>query len=402
MSGFDPQEFLAALRRVLPNSGERIPLHEPCLTRRDKTVVGECVESGWVSSVGKHVDRFEEGLRELLGVEHVVACVNGTSALHICLQQVGVQRGEEVLVPALTFVGTANAIRYCSAVPHFIDSEERTLGVDPEKLAEYLSEIVVEKDGGCWNLRTERRIAALVVVHVFGHPVDLDALQAVADRYGLPIVEDAAESLGSTYKGQATGSFGRMAALSFNGNKIITTGGGGAIVTTDPELARRSRHLTTTAKVPHRWAFYHDRVGYNYRMPSLNAALGCAQLEQLDEFLAVKRDLAGRYEQALAGVGGLRFFAENPGTRSNYWLNLVLLDEAETHHRNSVLDLTRDNNIETRPAWTLMSKLPAFVDSPSMDLAGAESLEQRIINLPSSVSVVRGPGYRPGNGQGNT
>ncbi len=389
MSSFDPQEFLAVLRRVLPNDGHRVALHEPYLTERDKEVVGECVASGWVSSVGKHVDCFEKGLRELLGVEHIVACVNGTSALHICLEQVGVRPGDEVLVPALTFVGTANAIAYCGAVPHFIDSEERTLGADAAKLAEYLADTVEIRNGACWNRRTNRRVAALMIVHVFGHPADLDALLAVADRYGLPLVEDAAESLGSQYKGRATGSFGRTAALSFNGNKILTTGGGGAIVTDDHKLAEQARHLTTTAKVPHRWAFFHDRVGYNYRMPSLNAALGCAQLEQLPEFLSAKRCLARCYEEAFAGVSGLRFFLENPETKSNHWLNLVLLDEAESRHRDAVLDLTRENNIETRPVWTLMSKLPAFENCSSMDLSGAESLERRVINLPSSVSLGR-------------
>jgi perosamine synthetase len=378
------QAVLNALQSVLPPGNGFISLHEPSFSGNEWNYVKECLDTGWVSSVGKFVDRFEEDLAAYTGVKRSIAVVNGTAALHICLLLAGVKAGDEVLIPALTFIATANAVSYCGAIPHFIDSEECTLGVDPRKLARYLEEIAEERVDGCYNSVTGRRIKAIVPMHTFGHPVDLDPLVEVCQRFNITLIEDAAESLGSCYKGRHTGQWGLLSALSFNGNKTITTGGGGAILTNDEELARLAKHITTTAKVPHRWEFNHDMVGYNYRMPNLNAALGCAQLEQLPDFLAAKRDLAERYRQAFAEIPGIKFFSEPANSRSNYWLNTLLLDEDCAGQRDALLEASNEMGIMTRPAWTLMSKLPMFAGCPKMDLSVAESLEQRLINIPSS------------------
>ncbi len=377
--------IIEKLRSVLPADRSFIALHEPYFQGREWDYVKECIDTGWVSSVGKYVDLFEQKLAEHTEVAHAVAVANGTAALHICLQLVGVEAGDEVLMPTLTFVATANAISYCGAIPHLVDSEERTLGLDPHKLADYLAEIAEVRADGSYNRVTGRRIKAVVPMHTFGHAVDLDPLLDLCARYRLELVEDAAESLGSFYKGKHTGGFGRISALSFNGNKVVTTGGGGAIVTNDPELAKRAKHLTTTAKVPHRWEFNHDAIGYNYRMPNLNAALGCAQLEQLDAYVEQKRALAERYREAFADLAGVRFFTEPEFSRSNYWLNAILLDEQQAHLRDSLLEATNSAGIMTRPFWTGMHKLPMFADCPRMDLSVAESLERRTINIPSSV-----------------
>lgn len=388
-------QILAALRMVLGDA--RPGLHEPVFCGNEIAYLKECVETGWVSSAGKFVDRFEDELARYIGVARAVATVNGTAALHICLELAGVRPGDEVLVPTLTFVGTLNAVHYTGAVPHFVDSDEATLGVDPEKLGSYLRRIAVPGPDGPVNRQTGRPLRALVPVHAYGHPVDLDAICAVCEAYGLVLVEDAAESVGSFYRGVHTGTRGRLAALSFNGNKTITTGGGGAVLTNDAELGRLAKHITTTAKRPHRWAFYHDVVGYNYRMPNINAALGCAQLEQLEEFLAAKRALAGRYLEAFAGVAGAHVFEEPSFARSNYWLNVLLLDEDREHLLEAVLAATNDAGIATRPAWTLMHKLPMYCDCPRMDLSTAERLERRLINLPSGVGAARSanPRTRP-------
>lgn len=381
----DHQAVLAALRECLPaGDGSTIALHEPWFGGNEWTYVKECLDTGWVSSVGKFVDRFEADLAAFTGVRRAVAMVNGTAALHICLRLVGVMPGDEVLVPALTFVATANAVTYCGAVPHFVDSDGESLGLFPGRLAAYLEEIAEQREDGCYNRRTGRRIRAVVPVHIFGHPVDLDPLAELCERYRLELVEDAAESLGSYYKEQHTGQWGRVAALSFNGNKTITTGGGGALLTNDEELGALAKHLTTTAKVPHRWEFFHDMAGYNYRLPNLNAALGCAQLERLPGFIGRKRALAQRYRQAFEGMAGIRFVTEPSFARSNYWLNALLLDEACSGQRDALLELTNAAGIMTRPAWTLMHRLPMFAACPRMELPVAESLERRLINIPSS------------------
>nr|WP_249816587.1 MULTISPECIES: LegC family aminotransferase [unclassified Bradyrhizobium] len=362
-------------------------MHEPVFAGNEIAYLEECIKSTFVSSVGPFVDRFERMLEEVTGAKRAVAVVNGTAALHACFRLAGVEPGAEVISPALTFIATTNAIAYCGATPHFIDSSFETLGMDANALAVRLDAVAQKTAIGTINRETGRRIAAIAPMHTFGHPVDLDAIAALADAWNIALVEDAAESLGSTYKGRAVGSRARLAALSFNGNKIVTTGGGGAILSNDEELGRRAKHLTTTAKLPHKWAFIHDEIGFNYRLPNLNAALGCAQLEQLDGFLASKRKLAAAYQRAFADVPGVRFSREPKGTTSNYWLNAILLDEAQAGQRDDLLAALNEAGFGARPAWTLMHKLPMFAQSPRGDLSTAEAIERRLINLPSSASI---------------
>ncbi len=380
----DLAPVLAAVSEVLAGAARPVALHEPHFGGRELEYLAECIRTGWVSSAGAFVDRFEQEIARFTGARHAVLTVNGTSALHVALLAAGVSRDDEVIIPALTFVATANAVRYCGATPHFADSDETTLGIDPAKLGTHLARIAERRAGGCFNRTTGRRIAAVVPMHTFGHPVDMDPLLEVCATHGLPVIEDAAESLGSRYRGRHTGTLGLLGTLSFNGNKVLTTGGGGAVLTDDAELARALRHVTTTAKLAHPWEFRHDRVGYNYRMPNLNAALGCAQLEQLPAFLEAKRALAARYAAAFAGVGGVRFFVEAPGATSNYWLNALLLDPEHAASRDVLIETLHKDRIFVRPAWTPMPSLPMYRECPAMDLGVAESLHARIVNLPSS------------------
>jgi perosamine synthetase len=389
---FDIERTVAALRGALPAALARAPLHEPRFAGREWDYLKECLDSSFVSSVGAFVNRFEEQMAAAAGTARAVAVVNGTAALHVCLLLAGVGRDDEVLAPALTFVATANAISYCGALPHFVDSDPVTLGIDPARLGEYLRAAAERRGGETVNRRTGRRIAALVPMHTFGHPVEMEPLRALAEEWGLFVIEDATESLGSRYKGRPTGGWARLAAFSFNGNKIITTGGGGAITTDDARLADAAKHLTTTAKLPHPWAFDHDQVGFNYRMPNLNAALGCAQLEQLAGFLAAKRALAERYRDALAGLPGVSFVAEPPFARSNYWLNALLLDERHAGERERLLQRCNEQGLACRPAWTLMHHLPMYRDCPRMELPVAESIARRLVNLPSGVGLAPGRG----------
>ena len=383
-----PARVVDTLEAVLGAENGFLPLHKPTFEGNEGEYVQECIDTEWVSSAGSYVDRFEEDLADYTGAERAVVVVNGTAALHVSLQLAGVTDGDEVLVPALSFVATANAVSYTGATPHFVDSEERTLGLDPEKLGNYLDDIAEAQEGTCVNVQTGRPMKAVVPMHAYGHPVDLDSLEAVCEEYNLVLVEDAAESLGSLYKGEHTGTFGELGALSFNGNKTITTGGGGAILTDDDALADRAKHLTTVAKKDHPWEYVHDRIGYNYRMPNLNAALGCAQLEQLPTFLERKRTLAERYRQAFAEVDGVSFVEEPEFARSNYWLNVLLLDQADLDRRDAVLEATNDAGFGTRPTWQLLSSLPMYEDCPRMDLSTAERLEARLINIPSTPSLV--------------
>ncbi len=389
---FDVERTVAALRRVLPPDLRTAPLHQPRFAGNELAYLKECLDTTFVSSVGGFVTRFEQQMAEQAGTKHAVAVVNGTAALHICLLLAGVQPGDEVLAPALTFVATANAISYCGAVPHFVDSDPVTLGMDPRRLGDYLRDIARRDGADLVNRQSGRRIRAVVPMHTFGHPVDMEPLLALAEAFGLFVVEDATESLGSRYKGRPTGCWAPLAAFSFNGNKIVTTGGGGAITTDDPALAQAAKHLTTTAKLPHPWAFVHDQVGYNYRMPNLNAALGCAQLEQLPDFLAAKRVLAERYRRTLDGLPGVAAVAEPPFARSNYWLNALLLDEAHAHERDHLLRRCNEAGIVARPAWTLMHRLPMYAACPRMDLAVAESIERRLVNLPSGPGLAADAG----------
>ena len=368
--------------------GARVALHEPCFKGNEWAYVKECIDTGWVSSVGSFVDRFERDLAEVTGAKHAVVVSNGTSGLQVALQVSGVERGDEVIVPALSFVATANAVMHCGGRPHFADSDAATLGLSVAALADYLPSIVERRGGSSVNRHTGRRIAAIVPMHTFGHPVDMPALMELANRYAITVVEDAAESLGSLIDGRHTGTHGRCAMLSFNGNKIVTTGGGGAIITDDAQLAKRAKHLTTTAKQPHPWAFLHDEVGYNFRMPNLNAALGCAQLEQLEAFVASKRELTGRYARAFSDVPGVSLFIERAGTRANYWLQTLMIDPAFADQRDAILARANEAGQMTRPVWELLTRLPMYTGCPAMETPVAQDLARRIINLPSSPQLV--------------
>ena len=381
-----PQEIVQGIQSVVGTGP--VTLHEPRFSGNEWVYLKECLDSTFVSSVGRFVDRFEDELAAFTGAKRAVAVVNGTAALHVSLLLAGVEAGDEVLLPALTFIGTANAVSYCKAIPHFVDSEERSLGMDAYALRGYLAASTEMRDGHCINRSTGRVIRAMVPMHTFGHPVDIDALLAVAHDFHLQLIEDAAESLGSTVGGRHTGTFGLMGTLSFNGNKTITTGGGGAILTNDLELGARAKHLTTTAKVPHRWSFVHDEVGYNYRLPNLNAALGCAQLEQLPSFLIEKRRLFDAYKLNFANIHGICLLAEPAGCRSNYWLQTLMLDESLADQRDAVLTATNDAGLMTRPVWTLLNRLSMYSNAPKAPLPVAESLERRLINIPSSSGLL--------------
>ena len=386
-SPIDIAGIIRAIRAATGTADKRVALHEPCFAGNEWDYVKDCLDSGWVSSAGTYVDRFESMIREYTGIEGVVAVVNGTAALHVCLHLSGVGLNDEVLVPSLSFVATANAVTYCGAVPHFVDVDDRTLGIDPSGLADYLAEICEIRYGSCFNHISGRTIKAVVPMHTFGHPVDLDALAEVCLRFGIIMVEDAAESLGSYYKGKHTGYRGYCSALSFNGNKTVTTGGGGAILTPDSGLAERARHITTTAKQAHPWEFYHDFVGYNYRMPNLNAALGCAQLEQLPRFIRNKRALAARYQEAFQSVRGVNLFCEPEYGVSNYWLNTLILDVDDVECRLALLQRLNDEGIMARPVWMPLHKLPMYNTCPRMDLTVTERLAMRLVNIPSSPSL---------------
>jgi perosamine synthetase len=365
-----------------------VALHEPNFDGNEALYLQQCLDSTYVSSVGKFVDQFEADLANYTGAKYVVSVVNGTAALHIALKLAGVKADHEVLLPALTFIATANAISYCGAVPHFVDSEERTLGIDGAKLREYLLGNSTQVSGKCVNKNTGRIISALVPMHTFGHPSDLETLLSVARDFNITLVEDAAESLGSFYHGQHTGTFGLLGTLSFNGNKTITTGGGGAILTNSLALARYAKHLTTTAKIPHSWEFRHDEIGYNYRLPNLNAALGCAQLERIPAKLFAKKTLFDRYKVSFANVHGVQLFTQPENCQSNYWLQTLLLDEVHSQKRDLVLETTNAAGIMTRPVWELLNELAPFSNAPCSDLATAESLSRRIINIPSSPRLI--------------
>lgn len=373
-----------ALQRVLPPGSGPYALHEPSFSDLEKQCVVQCIDEGWVSSAGRFIDQFEAELCRFTGVDYAVAVVNGTAALHLALHVAGVSAGDEVLIPALTFVATANAVHYCGAIPHFLDSNPIDFGIDPVGARRYLEDVVVIGKDGAVNRHTGRRIAALVAVHIFGHPSQIEELSRLCQEFGIQFIEDAAESLGSYYRGQHTGRFGMFAALSFNGNKVVTTGGGGAVLTSDETLSRKARHLATTAKRSHPWAYFHDDAGFNYRMPNINAALGCAQMARLPGFLADKRKLAETYRKELDGLDGIRFIDEPDQCRSNYWLNTILLDGDDVAFRDQILAALHERGIMARPLWTLLHRLPMYSHCPRTNLSCAENLERRLVNLPSS------------------
>lgn len=382
-------EVIRRLERCLPEP-RPIPLHEPDLSGNEGRYVQECIDSGWVSSAGAFVDRFERDLADYTGAAGAVACVNGTAALHMAMRVAGVKPGDEVVIPSLTFVTTANAVSMLGAVPHLADIEETSLGLDPERLNDHLAAVAEPTEEGLRNISTGARIAAVVAVHVFGHPAEVGGLARVCERFSVPFIEDATESLGSQVQGRHCGTFGRLGVLSFNGNKIVTTGGGGAIVSNDTAVLDRARHLTTTAKVPHRWAFEHDEVGFNYRLPNLNAALGCAQLERLPSMVERKRALAERYVAEFSDLAEVSVMTEPAYARSNYWLNALLLP-ASPDLRDSLLEETHQAGILTRPVWTPMHRLPMYSKCPTMDLDVTERIYRRLINIPSSASLAGEP-----------
>jgi len=360
-----------------------IPLHTPKFSGNEKKYLLETLDSTFVSSVGEFVDRFESKVKEYTGAHYAIATVNGTAALHITLKLLGVERNTEVITQSLTFVATCNAIRYCGATPLFVDVDRASLGLSPQSLENFLQEYCeLRDDGHCWNKLTNRRVVVCVPMHTFGFPAQMDQIKQICVRHKIYLVEDSAESLGSFYKDQHTGTIGRLSALSFNGNKIITTGGGGMILTNEKELAVRAKHITTTAKVPHRWDFEHDEVGFNYRMPNLNAALGVAQMELLPDYLKSKRKIAERYQE-WGSENGVEIMIEPPNSRANYWLNIVQLESKQ--ERDKMLEITNSKNVMTRPIWTTMHRLSINQDCQKVDMTNTEWLEDRIVNVPSSV-----------------
>jgi len=370
--------------RTLYQTETFIPLHEPKFTGNEKAYLIDCIDSTFVSSVGKYVDRFEIEMAQFTGAKYAVATVNGAAALHIALKMVNVAPDDEVITQSLTFIATCNAISYCGAKPVFVDVDRDTLGMSPQSLVAFLGAHAVRTESGCRNKMTGRRIAAVVPMHTFGHPCRIDKIAAICEEYGIPLVEDAAESLGSYYKEKHTGTFGKLAAFSFNGNKTITTGGGGMIITDDAALAKHAKHITTTAKIPHPYEFMHNEIGYNYRLPNLNAALGCAQMETLPRLLQSKRQVASAYA-GFFKEAGVAFVKEPSHAKSNYWLNALVLEDLSA--RDRFLKELNEANVMSRPIWRLMNELEMFRGCQCADLTNAKWLEERVVNIPSSARV---------------
>ena len=375
-------ENIISFIQVVYKTKNFIPLHEPKFIGNEKKYLNECIDSTFVSSVGKFVDEFEEKIASYTSAKYAIATSNGTSALHISLLLADVGWDNEVITQPLTFVATCNAISYCGAKPLFIDVDRETMGLSPISLKEFLENNTTVINQQCVNNTTGKVIKACVPMHTFGHPCKIDEIKDICDQYHIVLIEDAAESLGSFYKNRHTGTFGKMGVMSFNGNKIITAGGGGCIITDDEDLAKKAKHLTTTAKVPHKWEYAHDMVGYNYRMPNLNAALLVAQLESLDNFIDKKRKLADMYGEFFKGID-CKFVKESAESSSNYWLNAIILNDKQ--QRDIFLNESNSQGVMTRPIWTLMHKLPMFKDAQCGDLTNSEWLEERVVNIPSSV-----------------
>ena len=380
----DYSKTIGFIKEVFGNQ-EFTPLAVPVFAGNEKKYLEECIDTTFVSSVGKFVDRFEKDMAEYAGCKKAVVCVSGTNALHMSMMLVGVERDDEVLTQALTFIATCNAISYIGAHPVFIDVDKSTMGLSPDALKEWLVKNSEIKNGQCYNKNTGRRVKACVPMHTFGHPVRIEEIANLCEEYHIELVEDAAESIGSLYKGKHTGTFGKVGAISFNGNKTITTGGGGMMLFNDEELGAHAKHLTTQAKVPHRWEFRHDHIGYNYRMPNINAALGCAQLENLDKFIESKRQLALEYADYFKNVEDIQFFTEPENTFSNYWLQAVILKDRDA--QQEFLQQTNDNGVMTRPIWELMNRLPMFEHCENDGLENTIWFADRVVNIPSSVRL---------------
>ena len=364
-----------------------VPLSVPKFIGNEKKYLDDCIDTTFVSSVGQYVDRFEKDMAAYTGAKRAVVCVSGTNALHMAMMLAGVERDDEVLTQALTFIATCNAIAYIGAHPVFLDVDRSTMGLSPDAVKEWLTKNAEIRNNQCFDKNTNRRVKACVPMHTFGHPVRIEELAAICAEWHIELVEDAAESIGSKYKGVHTGLFGKVGALSFNGNKTITTGGGGMLLFMDDELGALAKHLTTQAKVPHRWEFKHDHIGYNYRMPNINAALGCAQLEHLDEFIADKRKTAAAYAEYFKNVDGIEFFTEPENSFSNYWLNVVILPNHDK--QLEFLQETNDNGVMTRPIWELMNRLPMFENCEHDSLENTIWFADRVVNIPSSVRCLK-------------
>lgn len=375
------KKILDEIRRIHNKKEGFIPLHAPVFIGNEKQYLEECIASTFVSSVGKFVDDFEKAIAKYTNVPYAVACVNGTAALHLALKLVGVRNNEEVITQALSFVATANAISYCGAQPVFLDIDKDNPSLSAEALKNWLNQNVKVVKNIAINQKTGKKIAACVPMHTYGHPCKIDEIVEICNEYNIPVVEDAAESLGSFYKEKHTGTFGKIGILSFNGNKIITSGGGGMLLFNDIELAKKAKHLSTQAKVPHKWEFAHDYIGYNYRMPNINAGLGLAQLECIDDYLESKRKTAKAYESFFLSQN-IHFIGEPKNAKSNYWLNCILFENKR--NRNDFLTLSNDNHIMTRPAWELIHKLPMYKNCQRDDLKNSSWIEERLVNIPSS------------------
>lgn len=376
------KKTISFIRELYKEKEDFIPLHIPTFGGNEKKYLNECIDSTFVSSVGKFVDLFEEKVAEYTGAKHAIVCVNGTNALHLSLLLAGVKNNDEVITQPLTFIATANGISYANAIPVFVDVDRDTMGMSPTALEKYLQENSEIKNNQCYNKKTGRRIKACMPMHTFGHACRIEEILGVCKQYNIELIEDAAEGMGSFYKGKHLGTFGKISAISFNGNKIMTTGGGGILLTNDEDIAQKAKHLSTQAKIPHQWEYAHDHIGYNYRMPNINAALGLAQLEQLNDFIDNKRDTAKEYSQFFNELN-IDFFTEREDEKCNYWLNAVILNDKK--ERDSFLETTNENGVMTRPIWQLMNRLQMFKDCPKGDLSNAEWLEARVVNIPSSV-----------------
>ena len=380
------QNIITAIRSVVGEGS--IALHEPTFEGNEWHYLKDCLDSNYVSSVGEYVDRFESSLTAYTGAKYAIAVVNGTAALHVSLKLIGVEANDEVLVPTLSFIATANAVSYCGAVPHFVDSETKSWGIDPEKLRDYLTSATEQRSGLCINKATGRVIRAVIAMHVFGHPCDINQLLAICFDFNLLLVEDAAESIGSFYFGRHTGTLGSVGTLSFNGNKTITTGGGGAILTNNEKLAAEAKHITKTAKVAHSWRYMHDQVGFNYRMPNINAALGCAQMERLPSLLQAKRELTRRYQHAFESLVEIKLQLEPFGCQSNYWLQAIQLISGRQSELTNLLVESNANGLMTRPVWDLLHDQIPYQTAPKMDLANAVKIVSSVLNIPSSANLV--------------
>jgi len=375
-------QTIAFIRDLYGEKEAFIPLHAPTFAGNEKKYLEECIDTTFVSSVGKFVDLFEQKVAEYTAAKYAVVCVNGTNALHIALKLSGVEEGDMVITQPLTFIATTNAIVYAGAVPAFVDVDKDTMGLSPTSLERFLQDNAQLRNGTCYHKQTGRRIKACLPMHTFGHACRIEEILAICEHYHIAVVEDAAEAMGSYYKAKHLGTFAKIGAISFNGNKTITTGGGGMILTNDETIAHRAKHLTTQAKLPHAWEFVHDEIGYNYRMPNINAALGVAQLEQLDGFLVNKRATAEAYK-AYFEKQGIAFFAERENEKCNYWLNAIILKDKE--ERNAFLTEANAQGVMSRPIWQLMNRLPMFVNCERGNLSNAEWLEARVVNIPSGV-----------------